>query len=274
MTSSQLSLFDAQARQTALTAPIENIFNKAHLRMAANENGEVVYCFSDLLAILTGTSNPRKEMANVKKALEKQGIQLCQIMAQVKFRAKDGKLYKMWGGTRPQIFRGLQEVNSPRMASFKQWLSFAGDEFLKEQENPDLAIQRGYEGYLRKGYSPAFASRRAKSVIHRKALTETWKRHGITKPREFALLTDRESKGVFGLTTFQMKRDRNLSPCENLRDRMTLSEIAAQDMTDTVIAALVEKNNPYGYTQNGVEVDKGSAVGARLLADLQRVLGA
>ena len=274
MTSSQLSLFDAQAQRGALTAPIENIFSKANLRMAANENGEVIYCFSDVLAIITGTSNPRKEMANVKKALEKQGIQLCQIMAQVKFRANDGKLYKMWGGTRPQIFRGLQEVNSPRMASFKQWLSFAGDEFLKEQENPDLAIQRGYEGYLKKGYSPAFASRRAKSVIHRKALTETWKRHGITTPREFALLTDHESKGVFGLTTSQMKRDRNLTPCQNLRDRMTLSEIAAQDMADTVIAALVEKNNPYGYIQNGVEVDKGSAVGARLLADLQRVLGA
>ena len=274
MTSSQLSLFDAQAQRGALTAPIENIFSKANLRMAANENGEVIYCFSDVLAIITGTSNPRKEMANVKKALEKQGIQLCQIMAQVKFRANDGKLYKMWGGTRPQIFRGLQEVNSPRMSSFKQWLSFAGDEFLKEQENPDLAIQRGYEGYLKKGYSPAFASRRAKSVIHRKALTETWKRHGITAPREFALLTDRESKGVFGMTTSQLKRDRDLTPCQNLRDRMTLSEIAAQDMADTVIAALVEKDNPYGYMQNGVEVDTGSAVGARLLADLQKVLGA
>ena len=97
MTSSQLSLFDAQAQRGALTAPIENIFSKANLRMAANENGEVIYCFSDVLAIITGTSNPRKEMANVKKALEKQGIQLCQIMAQVKFRANDGKLYKMWG---------------------------------------------------------------------------------------------------------------------------------------------------------------------------------
>ena len=43
-------------------------------------------------------------------------------------------------------------------------------------------------------------------------------------------------------------------------------------MADTVISLLVEKNDPYGYEENGIEVDKGSAVGARLLADLERVL--
>ena len=259
--------------QTSLSIPAEiGVFDKSNLRMTTNDEGEVVYCFSDVLAVLTGTANPRHEMVNVKKALEKQGIQLCQVMEQFKFRASNGKLYKMWGGTRQQIFRGLQEVNSPRMASFKQWLSYAGDQYLKEQENPDLAIQRGMERYRAMGMTEEQAMLRAKSVIHRKELTDKWATHGISAPRDFARLTDRESKGVFGKTTGEMKRDRGLSAYGNLRDRMTKPELTAQDVADTVISLLVEKNDPYGYEENGIEVDKGSAVGARLLADLERVL--
>lgn len=267
-------LFGNTNAQNSLPVPVEKMFDKSHLRMTTNEDGEVIYCFSDVLAMATGTSNPRKEMANVKKALEKQGIQLCQVMAHVKFRAKDGKLYTMWGGTRQQIFRALQEVRSPRLAPFKKWLSYAGDEYLKEQENPDLAIQRGYEGYLKKGFTPKHAMLRAKSILHRKHLTEQWSSHGITTPREFALLTDRESKGVFGKTTGEMKKDRNLPASANLRDKMNVEEITAQDVADVAISLLIDKRNPYGYAENCTEVDKGSAVGARLLADLQRTLEA
>ena len=266
-------LFGNANAQNSLPVPAE-MFDKSNLRMTINEDGEVVYCFSDVLAMATGTSSPRKEMSNVKKALEKQGIQLCQVMGQFKFRASNGKLYTMWGGTRQQIFRGLQEVRSPRIAPFKQWLSYAGDEYLKEQENPDLAIQRGYEGYLKKGFTPKHAMLRAKSVLHRKHLTEQWSSHGIKTPREFALLTDRESRDVFGRTTGEMKKDRNLPATANLRDKMSVEETTAQDVADVAISLLIDKHNPYGYSENCTEVDKGSAVGARLLADLQRTLEA
>lgn len=267
-------LFGNSNTQNSLPVPVEKMFDKSHLRMTTNEDGEVVYCFSDVLAVLTGTSNPRHEMVNVKKSLEKQGIQLCQVMEQFKFRASNGKLYTMWGGTRQQIFRALQEVRSPRIAPFKEWLSHAGDEYLKEQENPDLAIQRGIDRYRAMGMSEEQAKLRARSVIHRRELTDKWASHGISQPRDFARLTDRESKGVFGKSTSEMKRDRNLPATGNLRDKMTKPELAAQDVADVAISLLIDKHNPYGYTENCTEVDKGSAVGARLLADLQRTLEA
>ena len=46
---------------------------------------------------------------------------------------------------------------------------------------------------------------------------------------------------------------------------MSLAELTAQDVGDTVISALITKNNPYGFNENAVEVDKGSAVGAEVL---------
>ena len=91
---------------------VPTLFEGHQIRTARNEKGEVVYCFSDILAVASDTSNPRHEMANVKSSLQREGIQLSQIMEQFKFRASNGKLYMMWGGTRKQILRALQEVHT------------------------------------------------------------------------------------------------------------------------------------------------------------------
>ena len=270
MTSSQLSLFDAQAQQAALTAPI----SVSEIVRKKWEDGEWWYAFMDVVEFLSGSSAPKKYASKLKKQLIADGFQWstkCRLLTLV---ASDGKKYRTSCLKTEDILRVIEEIPSPKAEPLKQQIAQMAHERIEEIQNPDLAIQRGYEGYLKKGYSPAFASRRAKSVIHRKALTETWKRHGITTPREFAQLTDRESKGIFGKTTGEMKRDRDLEPSSSLRDEMTLSEITAQDVADTVIAALAEKECSWGYSENAVQVDRGSEVGAKVLADLQKVLEA
>lgn len=252
--------------------PIE--YKGKPIRRSQLEDGTEVWVVTDVIAAVTQSKNPTDYWYRVKRRMKEEGNEISTNCRQLKIQASDGKFYAMEVMTREQILRMLESIPSKKAELCKQWIAHLANERIEEINNPDLAIQRGYEGYIRKGYSPAFASRRAKSVIHRKALTEAWKSHGIEKPKEFAMLTDRESKGIFGKTTGEMKKDHNLPATGNLRDNMSLAEIAAQDMTDTVIAALVEKHNPYGYEENGVEVDKGSAVGARLLADIQRTLEA
>ena len=66
------------------------LFDESKLRMGRNKDGEVVYCLSDVLSVLTGTKNPRHEMWNVRKSLERQGIDMSQIMEQFKFTASNG----------------------------------------------------------------------------------------------------------------------------------------------------------------------------------------
>ena len=234
--------------------------------------GQWYFAYKDVVAVLADTNRLDRYCTDLKKKMISEGFEWSEKIGVLKIAASDGKSYRTSCFSQVDILRLIEEIPSPKAEPLKQEIARLANERIEEMENPDLAVQRGYEGYVKKGYSPAFASRRAKSVIHRKALTEAWRTHGIEKPKEFAMLTDRESRGIFNRTTGEMKRDRNLPATGNLRDRMSLSEIAAQDMADTVIAALVEKHNPYGYEENGVEVDKGSAVGARLLADLQRTL--
>jgi hypothetical protein len=55
---------------------------------------------------------------------------------------------------------------------------------------------------------------------------------------------------------------------------MSLAELTAQDVGDTVISALITKNNPYGFDENAREVDKGSTVGAEVLKAVRLALEA
>ena len=256
-----------------LPAPLTRLYNSNPIRTAVNDKGEEVWAVIDVIAAM-GYKNPKNYWAVTKRKLIAEGWDGVTKIHLMPLPDSLGRLQPTQVMTIPQIFRMLQSLPSKKAEPFKEYMAEAGYIIAQEAQNPDLAIQRGYEGLLKKGYSPAFASRRAKSVIHRKALTETWKRHGITTPREFAQLTDRESQGIFGKTTREMKRDRDLEPSSSLRDEMTLSEITAQDVTDTVVAALAEKEASWGYSENAVQVDRGSEVGAKVLADLEKVLEA
>ena len=242
------------------------------IRRARLEDGTEVWVVIDGIGAITGTKNPRNYWYMTKKRMIDEGCDESTICSLIKIKDALGREQKTQVMTLPQFLRMLQSLPSKKAEPFRVFMAEAGYTLIKEAANPDLAVKRGYEGYLKKGMTPKKAMARAKSVLHRNCLTDQWRSHGISEPKEFAMLTDRESKGVFGKTTSEMKRDRDLVPVESLRDNMSLSELTAQDVADTAISLLVEKNNPYGYEANAVEVDKGSTVGARVLADLNRLL--
>ena len=79
-------LFSAYEKpRSKAIAPID--FDPKTLRTAVNEKGETVYCLSDVLAMVTETTSPRSLMRDVQKRLIKQGVQVCEIVAQYKFMA-------------------------------------------------------------------------------------------------------------------------------------------------------------------------------------------
>lgn len=261
----------SSSQSTELAEPLTRLYNSNPIRTAKNKNGEEVWVVIDVMAAM-GYKNPKHYWVVTKKRMIDEGCEWVTNCDILKIQASDGKYYDTLVMTIPQILRLLQSLPSKKAEPFKQYMAEAGYILAKEAQNPDLSIQRGMERYRAMGMSEEQAKLRARSVIHRKELTDKWASHGISAPRDFARLTDRESKGVFGKTTGEMKKDRNLPTYGNLRDKMTKPELTAQDVADVAISLLIDKHNPYGYSENCTEVDKGSAVGARLLADLQRTL--
>lgn len=255
--------------------PISNLDYKGKpIRREKLEDGTEVWVVADVIAAVTQSKDPQHYWYVVKKRMQAEGNEDVTKCYTLKIRTADGKMREVECMTREQILRMLESIPSKKAEACKQWIAHLANERIEEIKNPDLALKRGYEGYIRKGMPPKKAMARARGVLARTGLTEEWKSHGIEKPKEFAMLTDRESWGIFGKTTSEMKRDRRLAPVQSLRDNMSLSELAAQFVGDVAISELIEKNDPYGYEENAVEVDKGSAAGARVLADLNRLLGA
>jgi phosphoribosyl-ATP pyrophosphohydrolase len=240
-------------------APIT--FDPKTLRTAVNEKGETVYCLSDVLAMVTETKSPKDEMYHVKRSLAKQGVQLSQIVRQLKFRAKDGKRYSMLGGTREQIFRVLQEVNSPRVAPFKSWLAKLANERIEEIENPEKGIINARSQWKKMGKSDAWISKRIKGIATRNEECETLKQHGITAQKDFAYFTDRTNLAVYGRKAKEEKEHRHLPATANLRDNSSEREIALLYLHEDACKQGIEKRNAYGKREiDGVYDVVGSII--------------
>lgn len=244
------------------------LFEGHKIRTTKNEKGEVVYCFSDILAVASDTSNPRHEMANVKIALQREGIQLSQIMEQFKFRASNGKLYTMWGGTRKQILRALQEVHTRKAALVKAWLADLAEERLEEIENPEKGIDNAIAAYKRQGKSDEWIEARIKGRTIRKEETSVLQSHGITKPKDFAHFTDRTNVAVYGHKAHVEKALRGLSKSQSLRDYSTKTELGLLFLHEGACSEGIEKTNAQGRTQ----IDGVYDVVGGIIADTKRAL--
>ena len=123
-----------------------------------------------------------------------------------------------------QLLRIIQSIPSPKAEPFKMWLAQVGRERIEETIDPELAIDRAFETYLKKGYTREWIYQRLLSIKVRNELTGEWDAHGVQKGIEYAILTDEITKAWSGMTTRQYKNLKGLKK-ENLRDNMSTTEI-------------------------------------------------
>ena len=95
-----------------------------------------------------------------------------------------------------------------------------GAERIEETVDPELAIDRAFETYLKKGYTKEWIHQRLLSIRIRNDLTAEWDSRGVKKGVEYAMLTDEITKAWTGMTTRQYKSYKGLKK-ENLRDNMS-----------------------------------------------------
>jgi len=70
-------------------------------------------------------------------------------------------------------------IPSKKAEPFKLWLAQVGRERIEEIEDPEIALDRAMETYLKKGYSKEWINQRLKSIEVRKELTDEWQERGI-----------------------------------------------------------------------------------------------
>ena len=248
------------------------LFGDKKIRTAWSEEEEKWY-FSivDVIAVLTDSKNPALYWRVLKKRLKEEGNETVTNCNAFKMVASDGKRRQTDVADQQQLFRLIQSIPSPKAEPFKQWTAQVASERIDEIQDPEKAIDRGFEYYRRLGYSEAWINERMKGKDARKALTDEWQRTGVSG-QQYATLTDIITQEWSGMTTRQYKNFKGLKK-ENLRDHMTRTESALNTLAEVAATELSQKVDPKGFTEQKSVAKRGGKVAATARRELEKQLG-
>lgn len=252
------------------------IFEEKKVRSVWEENEQQWY-FSviDVVEVLTESVNPRDYWFKMKKRVHSEdGIELSTICRQFKMIAQDGKNRETDCANVKSLFRIIQSIPSPKAEPFKQWLAQVGYERMQEIENPELAQDRMKELYEKKGYPKDWIDKRLRGIAIRQNLTDEWKERGITKEKDFAILTAEISKATFGLTPSEYKNVKGLTKKnQNLRDHMTDLELIFTMLGERVTTEISQQEKPEDFEENKDVARRGGNVAGIARKETERELG-
>lgn len=252
------------------------LFEEKTVRSVWNEEEQQWY-FSviDVVEILTESVNPRDYWFKMKKRVHSEdGIELSTLCRQLKMQSSDGKYYNTDCANVKSLFRIIQSIPSPKAEPFKQWLAQVGYERIQEIENPELAQERMKELYEKKGYPKDWIDKRLRGMAIRQNLTDEWKERGITKEKDYAILTAEISKATFGITPSEYKEAKGLTKKnQNLRDHMTDLELIFTMLGERVTTEISQQEKPESFSENKKVARRGGNVAGVARKETEKELG-
>lgn len=253
------------------------LYENQTIRTAWNEEQEEWY-FSivDVIAVLTEQETQRgasNYWAKLKERMKKEGAdQLLTNCQQLKMTASDGKKRQTDVANTEQLLRIIQSVPSKKAEPFKIWLAQVGRERIEETIDPEQAIDRALETYLKKGYSEDWIHQRILSIRVRNELTAEWEQRGVRKGKEYAILTDDITKAWSGMTTRQYKNLKGLKK-ENLRDNMSTTEVILNMLAETATKDISKQAEPQNFEENRKIAERGGKIAGNARKELERETG-
>lgn len=240
---------------------ITNLFEDKEIRSVWDSEKEDYY-FSvvDVISILTDSRDPSDYWTTLKRRLiNDEGSQLPTNCRRLKFKAKDGKLRNTDVLDTKGIFRLIESVPSSKAEPFKFWLASLGNERINEVFDPELAINRAVNYYRNKEYNDEWIKKRILEIIDRFKLTDIWKDGGISKPVEYALLTNEIYKSWSGMKANEYKAYKGIRK-ESLRDNMTDIELALTNIGEIAARDIAKSERPQGLSENIKVAKRGGNV--------------
>ena len=237
------------------------LFEDQKIRTAWDaEKEEWYFSIIDVISILTDTANPRRYWSDLKRKLKIEGaVEVYEKIVQLKLLSPDGKKRLTDVASTEQLLRIIQSIPSPKAEPFKAWLAMVGKERIEETIDPEQAIDRALDTYLKKGYSEEWIHQRLLAIRIRNELTDEWKKRGVQKGKEYAILTDEISRAWSGMTTGQYKRLKGLTK-ENLRDNMTDLELVLTMLAEASTTDISKTAKPQTFEENKQVAKRGGKV--------------
>lgn len=238
------------------------LFEDKNIRVAWDEEEENWY-FSvvDVVGILTDNDyqKSRNYWKWLKNKLNQEGSELVSNTNQLKMKAYDGKLRDTDVMNTEQILRLVQSIPSKKAEPFKLWLAQVGKERIDEAYDPEITINRALDTYRKKGYSEEWINQRLKTIDVRKEFTDELKRVGVSKNKDFAILTNMLTQVWSGYSVKEYKNLKGLKK-ENLRDNMTNMELVLNMLAETSSTEISKSTNEKGIKGAEQSVIKGGNI--------------
>ena len=227
----------------------------------------------DIVAVLSESINPSVYWRVLKNRLAGEGsnetVTKCNAF---KMPAADGKMRLTDMADTEIMLRIIQSIPSPKAEPFKLWLARVGYERIEEAEDPEKAIQRALNFYLKRGYSQNWINQRLRSIEIRKELTDEWENRGVQTSNEFAILTDEITFAWAGLRTKDYKKYKDLKK-ENLRDNMTNLELVLNMLAEVSTTEISKKVEPKNFTENKKVAREGGRIAGSARKKLEKRTG-
>lgn len=252
------------------------LFEDQPIRIAWDEEREEwLFSIVDVVRILTDQPDLRhaaKYWSVLKVRLKRDGSELPTNCSQLKLKAEDGKRRLTDVANTEQLLRLIQSIPSPKAEPFKVWLARVGAERIEETIDPEQAIDRALDTYLKKGYSEEWVHQRLLSIRVRNALTDEWKARGVEKGVEYAILTDEITKAWTGMTTRQYKNLKGLKK-ENLRDNMSDLELVLTMLSEATTTEISKQKQPVTFAENMAVAKSGGEAASEARKAVERRTG-
>lgn len=255
---------------------LEFIYDDTIRKVWHKQEEEWYFSIVDVCQVLTeqkSYDDARNYWRVLKKRLKDEGFQSVTNCNQLKMKSpKDGKFYKTDCANTEQLLRIIQSIPSKKAEPFKLWLAQVGKERLDEIADPELSINRAAENYRRKGYSDKWINQRLRSIEIRKEMTDEWKRSGISDSKDYAALTSALTHAWSGKTVAEYKAFKGLRK-ENLRDNMTNTELALNQLAEVATTELSRAQNPTGLQESKRVAISGGTIAGNARRELEQQLG-
>jgi hypothetical protein len=253
------------------------LFEDKRIRTAWDEEKEDwFFSVVDVVGVLTEQPTQRNAStywAVLKKRLMGEGAgQLLTNCKRLKMTAEDGKKRLTDVANTEQLLRIIQSIPSPKAEPFKVWLAAVGRERIEETIDPEQAINRAFETYMKKGYNEDWIRQRLLTIRIRNDLTAEWQKRGVRKGKEYAILTDEITKAWAGMSTRGYKDLKGLKK-ENLRDNMSDLELVLTMLAEATTTEISKAAEPETFDENKLIARSGGEVAGNARKDIEERSG-
>ena len=141
------------------------LFEDKKIRTAWDaEKEEWYFSVVDVVSVLTDSTDPKQYIKKMRSRDAELNARWGTICTQTAMTATDGKRHRTNIATIEGILRIVQSIPSPKAELFKLWLAQVGSERIEETIDPEQAIDRALETYLKKGYSEEWVHQRLLAI--------------------------------------------------------------------------------------------------------------